>query len=72
MTHDIAGWTPSIRKGHEFLGPDGQGYRVMRDVYPADPITVGTLDPFGGAPECKAGDAFPRWLAVQLSPPRPE
>ena len=72
MTQDRTGWVPSFRKGHEFKGPDGKGYRLTCDAYPTDPVKVGDLEPFRGAPECKAGEMFPRWLAAQLYRTPPE
>lgn len=55
------------KKDHIFHGPDGQGYRITRDCTPGEPITADMLEPFGGAPEPKAGGSIPLWLAKQLA-----
>jgi len=58
---------PLFKKGHEFHGPDGQGYRLTRDVESGEIILSSDLEPFGGAPEPKPGDPIPEWLALPFN-----
>lgn len=55
-----------MRRGQEFHGPDGQGYRCIRDVAHGDVIPADALVPFGGAPDPVPGAMIPEWLAVQI------
>lgn len=55
--------------GHEFHGPDGQGYRLKRDLGPLDwrgPLPSAAFEAFGGAPEPLPAVAIPEWLLVQM------
>lgn len=54
--------------GHEFVGPDGQGYRLLRDITPTDVIRGVDFEPFGGAPEPVSGERLPHWLESQVWP----
>jgi hypothetical protein len=52
-----------IKAGEIIEGPDGQGYRVTRDIQIAQPVLITDLEPFGGAPEPKDYHVMPPWLA---------
>lgn len=51
-----------LPKGHVFHGPDGQGYRLTRDVQTGDPILADMFEAFGGAPVSESGKQMPNWL----------
>lgn len=55
-----------LKQGHEFHGPDGQGYRLTRDVQTGEAIMADTFKPFGGAPPPQAGHSMPQWLAARI------
>lgn len=57
---------PLYKSGHEFHGPDGQGYRLTRDVHFGDAVLPGMLEPFGGAPDPEYGEMLQPWLARQV------
>ena len=57
---------PMFRKGHEFHGPDGQGYRLTCDVFRHEQLKAWQFEAFGGAPEPEPGHALPSWLWDQL------
>ena len=54
--------TSHFTKGHTFNGPNGMGYRLLRDVYLTDQIMPDQFEAFGGAPEPKLWDKMPPWL----------
>lgn len=53
-------------KGHEFIGPNGQGYRLTCDVVSGDTIMAAQFEAFGGAPEPTPHEMLPLWLAEQI------
>ena len=55
-------------KGHEFRGPDGQGYRLTRDVEGHEQIMANQFEAFGGAPQPVSGEEMPEWLQRQILP----
>lgn len=56
-----------IPAGHIFHGPDGQGYRLTRDVQTGDDIMAKDFEPFGGAPKPESHTSMPRWLQHELA-----
>lgn len=52
-----------LPKGHVFNGPDGQGYRLTRDVDEAPFLAkAADFEPFGGAPPPVSHTSMPKWL----------
>lgn len=47
-------------------GPDGMGYRFVKDLRPGEAISPDHVEAFGGAPEPAAGAVLPQWLNVEL------
>lgn len=67
---DLSEWEKQERamkifyaKGHIICGPNGQGYRLTRDVFPGDAVKASDFEPFGGAPEPKQNEPMVDWLA---------
>lgn len=56
----------ALAKGSEFYGPDGQGYRMTRDICIGDFIYATDIEAIGGAPEPKPGKQLPVWFARQI------
>lgn len=56
-----------IEKGTVIDGPDGQGYRVTRNVKEGDFVLPTDFEPFGGAPEPKGGEQIAGFLAYWLA-----
>lgn len=57
---------PFLIKGVRFLGPDGQGYRLTRDVFSHERVTASMFEAFGGAPDPVPGAPTPKWLADSM------
>lgn len=55
-----------IRAGEEIHGPDGMGYRVVEPIQPLSVMRSSHFEPFGGAPDPKAGEIAPEWLVRGL------
>lgn len=55
-------------KDHEFHGPDGQGYRLTRDVDVYEMVMADQFEAFGGAPKPVSGEVMPEWLHRQIFP----
>lgn len=52
-----------LPKGHVFHGPDGQGYRAIRDIDARQFIAMARdFEAFGGAPAPASGEVMPEWL----------
>lgn len=59
------------KRGKVFMGPNGHGYELTRDVNHAEPIVFNQFKPIGGAPQPVAGDLIPDWLLVQIGAREP-
>lgn len=51
-----------IPKGTVIQGPDGQGYRITRDIELYDLVKAADFEAFGGAPEPRGGERMPIWV----------
>ena len=58
--------TPKYLAGHEFIAPNGEGWRLVRDVYPNDPIRAADFEAFGGAPQPRPRHPVPSELVKLL------
>ncbi len=52
-----------IKAGTIIEGPVDQAYEVTADLHAGMTLMVGHLRPIGNAPEPKAGEVMPYWLA---------
>lgn len=57
-----------FHKGHNFQGPDGQGYALTKDVETGDVCRPSDFEPYGGAPTPEMGKPMPKWLEDQIWP----
>lgn len=55
-----------LKKGHEFHGPDGQGYRLTKDAREGDEMSTEYFEAFGGAPEPEPLQPWPEWLSWEI------
>lgn len=53
-------------KGQELVAPNGEGYRLTRDVHGNDPIKSSDFEPFGGSKLPMPGEPLPKWLVEIL------
>lgn len=53
-------------KGHRFVGPEGQYYELIKDVYRGDVISLTQFKAGGGAPEPTPSSVMPWWFIPQL------
>ena len=60
-----------FEKGHVFIGPDGQGYELTRDIRVYDPMMDSDLKAFGGAPETGPNMVLPDWMSKYLAGYKP-
>jgi hypothetical protein len=44
-------------------GPDGQGYRITRNVRRGEPVCTTDFEALNGAPQPKPNEPMPDWLA---------
>jgi hypothetical protein len=51
-----------VKVGTVINGPNGQGYKVTRDIAKYDLVKEGDFEAFGGAPKAKAGRKMPAWV----------
>lgn len=55
-----------FEKGRVFIGPDGQGYELTRDIMPGEAMYVSDFKEFGGAPEPAPNMVLPEWMTPYL------
>lgn len=55
------------RAGQVIHGPDGQGYRLKRDIRRERLLMADDLEAFGGAPEPQRGELLPDWVMPGLA-----
>lgn len=55
-----------LEKGYKFVGPEGQGYRLTRDVSSGDVMLASDFEPYGGAPQPVFGGQLPDFLTERL------
>lgn len=55
-----------FEKGHVFIGPDGQGYELTRDVPKDEVMTATDFREFGGAPKTGPNMVLPEWMTGYL------
>ena len=55
-----------MKAGRVFEGPNGQGYRLVKDIHLPHPMTVAHLEPIGETPAIVEGELLPKWLVDAL------
>lgn len=55
-----------FEKGHVFIGPDGQGYELTRDIPKDEVMTATDFREFGGAPKTGPNMMLPEWMTDYL------